>query len=152
MADLRDLYQEVILDHNKNPRNFGSLSDANRCARGSNPLCGDEISLSLKVVDGVIDDVSFEGVGCAISTSSASLMTERVKGKSQGEVEKLFGHVHSLMTGESAEEVASSKNLLGKLIVFEGVQEYPIRVKCATLAWHTLKAAMAKSPQTVSTE
>jgi nitrogen fixation NifU-like protein len=150
-ADLRDLYQEVILDHTKRPRNFGRLVEANRTARGDNPLCGDKITVWLDVEGGVIRGVSFEGAGCAISTASASLMTETVRGKTLAEVEQLFSGFHGLLTGDpSVHEEAPPE--LGKLAVFSGVREYPVRVKCATLPWHTLKAALAGAAQTVSTE
>jgi nitrogen fixation NifU-like protein len=141
MTDLRDLYQEVILDHNKRPRNFGALDDPSHAADGHNPLCGDRLHVSL-VVDGeTVRDVRFEGSGCAISTASASLMTEAVKGHTVEEAEKLFEGFHELLTGDPAELVEASTDL-GKLAVFEGVREFPVRVKCATLAWHTLKAAL----------
>jgi nitrogen fixation NifU-like protein len=148
MSDLRDLYQEVILDHHRRPRNFRKLEDANRRADGFNPLCGDKIHIYLRVEDGIVRDVGFEGSGCAISTASASMMTESLKGKSQAEVEALFGQFHDLVTGKSAPDPAS----LGKLAVFAGVREYPVRVKCATLAWHTLRAALKGSLETVATE
>ena len=149
MADLRDLYQEVILDHTRKPRNFGRLADANRCAEGFNPQCGDKVTLYLKLVDSVIEDVRFEGNGCAISTASASLMTEALKGKTLDEVQALFGAIHSLLTvGDGADAAAS----LGKLEVLSGVREFPVRVKCATLPWHTLQAALHDEPRPVSTE
>jgi nitrogen fixation protein NifU and related proteins len=151
VSELTDLYQEVILDHNKRPRNFGKLADANRSARGDNPLCGDKITVYIEVADQAIRDVAFEGAGCAISTASASLMTEAVKGKTLAEVETLFEGFHDLLTGDpSVHEEAAPE--LGKLAVFSGVREYPVRVKCATLAWHTLKAALAGKHQAVSTE
>ena len=129
MADLRDLYQEVILDHTRRPRNFGRLAGANRCAEGFNPLCGDNVTLYLKLVDSVIEDARFEGNGCAISTASASLMTEALKGKTLDEVQALFGAIHSLLTvGDGADAAAS----LGKLEVLSGVREFPVRVKCAS--------------------
>ncbi|BAU48140.1 nitrogen fixation protein NifU [Sulfurifustis variabilis] len=147
MSDLRSLYEEVILDHNRRPRNFLYRPEgANRHAHGYNPLCGDDFTVSLRVEDGVIRDVGFEGAGCAISTASASLMTEAIKGKRIEEVERLFENVHELLTrdGEPAD--------LGKLRVLAGVREYPARVKCATLAWHTLHAALQNVPDTVTTE
>ena len=145
---LRELYQEVILDHTKNPRNFRELENASHDAKGHNPLCGDRLSLYILVEDGVIRDVSFKGAGCAISTASASMMTEALKGKTEAEAEALFGAFHDVVTGkEGADEEA-----LGKLAVFAGVRDYPVRVKCATLAWHTLRAALAEKEQAVSTE
>ncbi len=145
---LRELYQEVILDHTKSPRNFRELENASHDAKGHNPLCGDRLSLYILVEDGVIRDVSFKGAGCAISTASASMMTEALKGKTEAEAEALFGAFHDVVTGkEGADEEA-----LGKLAVFAGVRDYPVRVKCATLAWHTLRAALAEKEQAVSTE
>jgi len=148
MSDLRALYEEVILDHNRRPRNFlYKPAGTNRHARGYNPLCGDEFTLNLQVEDGVVKDVGFEGVGCAISTASASLMTESIKGKPVEYAERLFQGVHDLLTkqGDAGE--------LGKLQVLAGVRDYPARVKCATLAWHTLRAALASNAgDTVSTE
>lgn len=149
MSDLRDLYQEVILDHTKKPRNFGPLEASNRRARGHNPLCGDRIDVSLRLRNGVIEDVHFEGAGCAISTASASLMTEAVKGKTQAEAEALFRGFHALLTEEREGEAPEE---LGKLAVFSGVREFPVRVKCATLPWHTLKSALANDRTTASTE
>ncbi len=151
MNDLTALYQEIILDHNKRPRNFGPLPSANRTARGDNPLCGDKVTVFLAVEDDRIRDLSFQGAGCAISTASASLMTEAVKGKSLPEVEALFRDFHELLTGDPSRP-AEPGLALGKLAAFSGVREYPVRVKCATLAWHTLKAALASAPQPVSTE
>jgi nitrogen fixation NifU-like protein len=149
VSELRDLYQAVILDHNKKPRNFGELADANRAAHGDNPLCGDKLRVELRVEDDVVADVAFTGQGCAISTASASLMTEAVKGKPLAEVQRLFEAFHELVTGADPEPAA---NGLGKLAVFAGVREFPIRVKCATLAWHTLRAALERSGETVKTE
>jgi nitrogen fixation NifU-like protein len=147
MSDLRDLYQEVIFDHNRHPRNFGKLADANRRADGNNPLCGDRLSLYLKIENDVITDIRFEGMGCAISTASASLMTERLKGMKVADAEDLFRKFHAVVTeggkGEGPE--------LGKLSVFTGVRDYPARVKCATLAWHTLDAAL-HNQESASTE
>ena len=139
MSDLTDLYQEVILDHNKNPRNFREPDTFNRDAIGHNPLCGDRIRLYLQIEEGRIVDVSFQGSGCAISQASASLMTEALKGLTVEEFEKLFGRFRSLVTGEMVE---GSQDDLGKLVVFSGVSQYPVRVKCATLPWHTLRAAL----------
>lgn len=148
MTDLRDLYQEVILDHGRRPRNFGPLAGANRHAEGFNPLCGDRLTLHLKVEDGVIREARFEGSGCAISTASASLMTEALKGRSEAEAEAMFGAFHDMLTGPEGAEAAP----LGKLEVLAGVREFPTRVKCATLAWHTLDAALHRSGAPVSTE
>lgn len=149
MSDLRDLYQEVILDHNREPRNFCRPSDANREARGDNPLCGDKVTVYLTLEDGVVKDVGFQGRGCAISMASASLMTEMVKGKTAAEAQALFHRFQAAMTG-SDEEVGSTEDL-DKLAVLSGVREYPMRVKCATLSWHTLAAAI-ENAGTVSTE
>lgn len=148
--DLRELYQEVILDHSKHPRNFRKLEGPSREAKGHNPLCGDRLTLQLVVDDnGVIQDVGFQGAGCAISTASASMMTEALKGKTEKDVEALFSAFHSLVTGE---EATPDEELLGKLAVFGGVRDYPVRVKCATLAWHTMRAALAEQAEAVSTE
>ena len=150
MSDLRELYQAVILDHYKKPRNFRALPEANRSAEGYNPLCGDKVTIYLKVEDGMVRDVSFQGSGCAISTASASLMTDSLKGKTLAEVEALFQKFHEVVAGEAAREVDGTG--LGKLGVFAGVREFPVRVKCATLAWHTLRAALEGEGKTVSTE
>jgi len=147
MRELRDLYQEVILDHNRRPRNFGALADANRQAEGYNPLCGDRIQVFLHVEGDQVQGISFEGTGCAISQASASLMTEALKGKSVADAHALFASFHDLVTRGS-----DDPDRLGKLAVLAGVREFPIRVKCATLAWHTLEAALAKRDQPVSTE
>ena len=149
MSDLRELYQEVILDHNKRPRNFGPLPEANHHAEGRNPLCGDHLSVQVDVEDGVIKNVAFEGAGCAISRASASLMTDAVKGKSVEEAERMFEEFHQMVTSGVAEAVEES---LGKLAVFCGVREFPSRVKCASLAWHTLHAALEAKDATASTE
>jgi len=150
MADLRELYQEVILDHHRRPRNFRRLEGANRQAVGHNPLCGDKISLYLKIENGVIQDVGFQGSGCAISTASASMMTESLRGKTEAEVEKLFQRFHDLVTGKPTSDAELSS--LGKLAVFSGVREYPVRVKCASLCWHTMRAALERPEETVATE
>ncbi len=148
--DLRDLYQEVIFDHNRNPRNFRVMADANREVEGFNPLCGDRLTLFLKIDDnGVIADASFQGSGCAISTASVSLMTEIVKGKTEQEAQQLFETFRKMTTGKE-EEV--NLEAVGKLAVLAGVRDYPARVKCATLAWHTLDAALKNEKQPVSTE
>jgi nitrogen fixation NifU-like protein len=149
MGDLRDLYQEVILEHSKAPRNYRELSDARR-VEGFNPLCGDHFTVFMKLENGVVQDVTFKGSGCAISKASASMMTQAIKGKSKAEAEKLFSTFHKLVTeggggnGDQAD--------LGKLAVFSGVSEFPVRVKCATLAWHTMKAALEGKQEPVSTE
>lgn len=148
LDELRDLYQEVVFDHNRNPRNFRVMEDANRTVDGFNPLCGDRITLYAKVEDGVVTDVSFQGQGCAISTASASLMTEIVKGKTEEEAEELFEVFHRITTGQ---DEAFNIESLGKLAVLAGVRAYPARVKCATLAWHSLQAAL-KNQTSVTTE
>jgi nitrogen fixation NifU-like protein len=150
MSGLRELYQEVILDHNRSPRNFGMLEGANRFAHGDNPLCGDKIKLYLRVEDGMVTDVKFEGSGCAISTASASIMTEIIKGKAVGDVLTLFEEFHDLVTAKIGESTAASS--MGKLAVFEGVREFPVRVKCATLSWHTARAALTDAGAIISTE
>ena len=147
ISDLSDLYQEVIIDHSRKPRNFRRLSDANRTAQGHNPLCGDRITVDLKLQQDQVKDAGFQGVGCAICTASASLMTESVKGKSVDEAERLFENFHDLITTEKP-----AAESLGKLAVFSGVREYPVRAKCATLAWHTLRAALRGTDMPVSTE
>jgi nitrogen fixation NifU-like protein len=149
MSDLRELYQSVILDHHKKPRNFRAPEGADQSAEGYNPLCGDKVTIYLKVVDGVIRDIGFQGSGCAISTASASMMTEILKGKTLAEAEELFQRFHALVTGTTP---APDETRLGKLAVFSGVREFPVRVKCATLAWHTLHAALAGERKTISTE
>jgi nitrogen fixation NifU-like protein len=150
MSELRALYQEIILDHNKNPRNFKRLEDANRTVDGYNPLCGDHYTLFLKVEGDIIRDIAFQGSGCAISKASASIMTSLVKGKTKAEAEKLFGTFHKLVTGELDGSVTLED--LGKLAAFGGVSEFPARVKCASLPWHTMRSALESKTQTVSTE
>jgi len=152
MNDLRELYQEVILDHSKKPRNFRELPAANHRAEGYNPLCGDRATVYVQVDGDVLRDVSFKGAGCSISTASASMMTESVKGKSREDVERLFDRFHALITAppKQAEQAAAPE--LGKLAVFSGVSEFPVRVKCASLPWHTLKAALEGERTPVSTE
>lgn len=150
MNELRDLYQEVILDHRKRPRNFRLMEGADFHAEGYNPLCGDQVTVFLKVRNGLIEDVSFQGEGCAISMASASLMTEILKGKTFQEAGDLFNSFHQLITNEATE--GSEKISLGKLEVLAGVREFPMRVKCATLAWHTLHAALENQGQIVTTE
>ena len=151
MDDLRELYQATILDHNKAPRNFGELPTASHHARGDNPVCGDKLEVYLDVDDeGRVVDVRFAGKGCAISTASASLMTEFVKGRTRKEIEETFDRFHELLTGNPSETVDATE--LGKLAVFSGVREYPVRVKCATLCWHTLRAALNRSEEPARTE
>lgn len=151
MSDLLALYQEVILDHNRQPRNYGELGATDHRAEGHNPLCGDRLTIELTLDSGRIQDVKFRGQGCAISTASASLMTEAIKGKSVDEVTTLFEGFHEMLTGDPSVPAEASGDL-GKLVVFAGVREFPIRVKCATLPWHTLRAAMRGSAADVSTE
>jgi nitrogen fixation NifU-like protein len=148
--DLRELYQQVILDHNKSPRNFKKLETANHYAEGYNPLCGDRIDIYVKLDDDRIEDISFVGSGCAISKASASLMSTMVKGKTIGEAEEIFEKFHHLITGKLDEEVNTDE--VGKLAVFAGVREFPSRVKCASLAWHTLISALKEENKTVTTE
>lgn len=149
MADLRDLYQEVILEHSKQPRNYRELADADHKVEGYNPLCGDHFTVYLKMDGEKIQDVSFQGSGCAISKASASMMTQSVKGRTLAEAEKIFERFHKLVTGA---EHNGNQEELGKLAVFSGVSEFPVRVKCATLAWHTLHAALEGKQEAVSTE
>jgi len=148
MADLRDLYQEVILEHSKQPRNYRVLPSANRQAEGFNPLCGDHYTVYLEVEGEAIRDISFQGTGCAISKASASMMTQSLKGKTRQEAEKVFEKFHKLVTGQNG----SQSEGLGKLAVFAGVSEFPVRVKCATLGWHAVRAALEGQQETVSTE
>ncbi len=149
MENLRELYQEVILDHNKNPRNFRKMEDPDGFAHGNNPLCGDQIDVYIKIKDGIVDDISFDGAGCAICTSSASMMTTALKGKTEAEADALFNSFHHALTEDEGhpEDVP-----LGKLEVLKGVKDYPVRVKCATLAWHTFDAALKKLNGEESTE
>ncbi|MEQ1484504.1 Fe-S cluster assembly sulfur transfer protein SufU [Methyloglobulus sp.] len=147
--DLRDLYQEVIFDHNRNPRNFRVMENADRKVEGFNPLCGDRLTLFLKMDGDKITDASFQGSGCAISTASVSLMTEIIKGKTETEADALFKTFHEMTTGKDGH---INLEAVGKLAVLAGVREYPARVKCATLAWHTLDAALKNQNQAVSTE
>jgi len=150
MSELRDLYQEVILDHGKRPRNHGPLSDANCSAEGHNPLCGDHLQVFVKTEDGKVVDARFEGSGCAISVASASMMTQAIVGKPIEEAHHIAKQFHSMVAGESDESGDSSE--LGKLVVFGGVREFPMRVKCATLPWHTLRAALDRAREPVTTE
>ena len=150
MSELRDLYQEVILDHYRRPRNFGKSPLCNRQANGHNPLCGDKLTVYLLVEDGTVEEVTFEGAGCAISVASASLMTEMLKGLSVADARALFERFQGAMTG--ANDGVDSLEDLDKLTVLSGVKEFPVRVKCATLAWHTFKSALDESHETVVTE
>jgi nitrogen fixation protein NifU and related proteins len=149
MSELRELYQQVILDHYKRPRNFQELPDANRKAEGYNPLCGDQITVYLHMDGDVIEDISFQGAGCAISQSAASLMTTTLKGKTRAEAEEIFQKFHDMVTGE---QNGGDPMELGKLAVFCGVSEFPVRVKCASLPWHTLRAALEGKDESISTE
>ena len=146
MSELRDLYQEVILEHSRHPRNYRAMESASHRVEGFNPLCGDRFTIYLDLQDGAIRDVSFQGSGCAISKASASMMTQTLKGKSAREAEELFNKFHDLVTGQGSTED------LGKLAVFAGVSEFPVRVKCATLSWHALRAALQGKEEAVSTE
>lgn len=150
MSDLRDLYQETILDHHKKPRNFRKLDAADRQLEGYNPLCGDKVTVFVKLDGNVIRDVAFQGAGCAISTASASMMTETLKGKTVEEAEGIFANFHKLITAKDVSEV--DEDMLGKLAVFGGVREFPMRAKCATLAWHTFHGALHGEKRQVSTE
>jgi nitrogen fixation NifU-like protein len=149
MSELNDLYQQVILDHNKNPRNFREIESASRTADGNNPLCGDALRVYVELEDDRVKDVAFKGSGCAISKASASMMTQMVKGKTKAEAEILFDEFHRMVLGEMDEE--QEENHLGKLKIFAGVREFPARVKCASLSWHTLHAALS-GEESVSTE
>jgi nitrogen fixation NifU-like protein len=149
MGDLQDLYQQVILEHNRAPRNFREVPDATHVANGDNPLCGDKIRLWVKVADGVVEDIGFLGSGCAISQASASVMTTVVKGKTVGEAERLFTVFHDMVTGEREPDTASIGT---KLLAFSGVKEFPARVKCANLPWHTLHAALTTAEKPITTE
>lgn len=147
MSEMRELYQQLIIDHGRKPRNFGELKSANHQKEGYNPLCGDKVTIYLLETNGIIEDIRFDGCGCAISMASASLMTEVLKGKSLAEVQHLFSCFHDVVMGESSDDSA-----LGKLVVLAGVSEYPARVKCATLCWHTMQAALENSTKKISTE
>lgn len=150
MSDSRALYEQVILDHNKNPRNFKKLEGADQSIEGFNPLCGDHFTVHIKLDGEVISDIAFEGSGCAISKSSASVMTTVLKGKTRDEAESLFQHFHEMITDEP--DSAIDEETLGKLRVFAGVREFPVRIKCATLAWHAVHSAITGDSDTVSTE
>ncbi len=149
MSELSELYQQVILDHNKKPRNFRKLESANHSAEGFNPLCGDHLTIYLDLEDDAVKEISFEGSGCAISKAAASMMTQAVKGKTKDEAEQLFSSFHNMVTSELNEDDAADR--LGNLRVFSGVREFPVRVKCATLPWHTMHAAL-NNEAIVSTE
>ena len=149
MSELSELYQQVILDHNKKPRNFRKLETVNHSAEGYNPLCGDQLTVYLQLENDAVKDVSFEGSGCAISKAAASMMTQAVKGKTRKQAEELFKEFHSMVTGELDEE--TEQNNLGNLKIFAGVRDFPVRVKCATLPWHTMHAALNQQDR-VSTE
>ena len=152
MSELRELYQQVILDHNKNPRNFGRPEATNREQQGHNPLCGDELQIYLYIdEDDIIQDIGFEGSGCAISKASASLMTDALKGKPAADAKDLFERFHQVVTGDVAEADVDDAEI-GKLVVFAGVREFPMRVKCATLAWHTMRSALDSDRTPVTTE
>ncbi|HEX6648152.1 MAG TPA: SUF system NifU family Fe-S cluster assembly protein [Pyrinomonadaceae bacterium] len=148
MSELSELYQQVILDHNKKPRNFRKPEATNHSAEGFNPLCGDQLTVYINLDGDQVTDVGFEGSGCAISKASASMMTQAVKGKSKEQAETLFKEFHSMVTGELDEE--TEENHLGNLKIFAGVREFPVRVKCATLPWHTMHAALNKQDQTTT--
>ncbi len=148
MTDLRELYQQVILDHNRSPRNFRQVPNANHTADGDNPLCGDRITVWVRVDGDVVDDIGFQGTGCAISQASASLMTTAVRGKPVADAERLFAAFHAMVTGAGEPDRAT----LGKLLAFAGVREFPARVKCANLPWHTLHAALQDTTEPVTTE
>jgi len=150
MSELDELYQEVILDHNKSPRNFRAMADANRKAEGYNPLCGDHVTVFVQLEDGVIRDISFQGSGCAISKASASLMTAELKGKNENAAQLLFENVHKMLTGDPSDDQAVDK--VGKLQILSGVCKFPARVKCASLAWHTVNAALKGESQPATTE
>jgi nitrogen fixation protein NifU and related proteins len=150
MADLRELYQDVILEHSKAPRNYREIGGASRKVEGYNPLCGDRYTIYIDLENNSIRDISFQGSGCAISKASASMMTQSVKGKTKDQAEELFNSFHNLVTGQMPPKGAAPD--IGKLSVFSGVSEYPVRVKCATLAWHTLRAALEGENETISTE
>ncbi|HYA30803.1 MAG TPA: SUF system NifU family Fe-S cluster assembly protein [Acidobacteriota bacterium] len=150
MSELDELYQEVILDHNKSPRNYRAMANANRKAEGYNPLCGDHVTVFMQLEDGVIRDISFQGSGCAISKASASMMTTELKGKDEAAAEVLFENVHQMLTGDPSDDQLAAK--VGKLRILSGVCKFPARVKCASLAWHTVHAALKGEVQPATTE
>jgi nitrogen fixation NifU-like protein len=152
MSELDELYQEVILDHNKSPRNFRPMAHANRKAQGYNPLCGDQVTVYLQLEGGVIKDISFQGSGCAISKASASMMTAELKGKSEREARELFANVHDMLTGNANGAEKEGRKKVGKLAILSGVSKFPARVKCASLAWHTVNSALNAEEEVVSTE
>jgi nitrogen fixation NifU-like protein len=152
MSELDELYQEVILDHNKSPRNYRTMAHANRKAQGYNPLCGDQVTVYLQLEDGVIQDISFQGSGCAISKASASMMTAELKGKNETEAKQLFENVHDMLTGHANGAEPEDLQRLGKLAILSGVSKFPARVKCASLAWHTVNSALKAEEEVVSTE
>jgi nitrogen fixation NifU-like protein len=147
MSDLDELYQEVILDHNRSPRNFRVMANSNRKAQGYNPLCGDQLTVYLKLEDGIIKDISFQGSGCAISKASASIMTSELKGKTEAQAAEIFNNVHRMLTGEQ-----ENGSKLGKVAILSGVSKFPARVKCASLAWHTVNSALTGKQEIASTE
>lgn len=150
MDELHELYQEVILDHSKHPRNYRKMEGAGHSSEGYNPLCGDQITVYVRIENDIITDISFEGSGCAISKASASIMTSALKGKTRAEAEELFERFHHMVTASMEEDIDTAE--LGKLAVFDGVREFPVRVKCASLAWHTMHAAIEDEDKTVTTE
>ena len=150
MSELEELYQEVILDHNRSPRNYRAMADANHKAEGYNPLCGDHVTVFVRLENGVIQDISFQGSGCAISKASASMMTDELKGKNEATAQALFDNVHKMLTGDESDEQVADK--VGKLQILSGVCKFPARVKCASLAWHTVNAALKGESQPASTE
>jgi nitrogen fixation protein NifU and related proteins len=152
MSELDELYQEIILDHNRSPRNFRTMAQANRKAQGYNPLCGDQVTVYLQLEGGVIKDISFQGSGCAISKASASMMTAELRGKSEKEARELFENVHDMLTGHSNGAEQEGEKKLGKLAILSGVSKFPARVKCASLAWHTVNSALNAEQEVVSTE
>jgi nitrogen fixation NifU-like protein len=147
MSDLDELYQEVILDHNRSPRNFRVMANSNRKAQGYNPLCGDQLTVYLNLEDGIIKDISFQGSGCAISKASASIMTSELKGKTEAQAAEIFNNVHRMLTGEQ-----ENGSKLGKVAILSGVSKFPARVKCASLAWHTVNSALTGKQEIASTE
>ena len=152
MSELDELYQEVILDHNRSPRNYRAMANANRKAQGYNPLCGDHVTVYLNLEEGVIKDISFQGSGCAISKASASIMTAELKGKTETEAKELFDNVHKMLTGEADKNGPQGGRGVGKLTILSGVCKFPARVKCASLAWHTLNSALKGGEAVASTE
>jgi nitrogen fixation protein NifU and related proteins len=152
MSELDELYQEVILDHNRSPRNYRAMANANRKAQGYNPLCGDHVTVYLNLEEGIIKDISFQGSGCAISKASASMMTAELKGKTEAEAKELFENVHKMLTGESNKNGPQGGRAVGKLMILSGVCKFPTRVKCASLAWHTVNSALKGGEAVAATE